>query len=169
LSLTTGTYNTGVGIFSLLSVTDGNFCTGVGAGTLLANTADQNTATGAGTLPSDTIGEENTADGTFALFSNTEGNQNTAVGDRHSLTTQPATTTQPLIFSRFIAARPQKAIRLLARRRFYSTPPAPLTWPLEHWPCDDTVREVQASLTTPSVLPCWMTMWLVAATTPGRG
>jgi uncharacterized coiled-coil protein SlyX len=81
LSLTTGTYNTGIGIFSVLSLTDGNFCTGIGAGTLLANTADQNTATGAGALLSNTIGEENTASGTFALFNNTEGNQNTAVGD----------------------------------------------------------------------------------------
>jgi len=80
LSLTTGQYNTGIGIFSVLSLTDGNFCTGIGAGTLLANTADQNTATGAGALLSNTTGEENTANGTFALFSNTEGNQNTAVG-----------------------------------------------------------------------------------------
>src|SRR5207247_3703230 len=39
LSLTSGLYNTGIGIFSLLSLTDGSFCTGVGAGTLLANTA----------------------------------------------------------------------------------------------------------------------------------
>ena len=48
LSLTTGTYNTAVGLYSLLSLTDGSFCTGIGAGTLLVNTADQNTATGAG-------------------------------------------------------------------------------------------------------------------------
>jgi uncharacterized coiled-coil protein SlyX len=81
LSLTTGTYNTGIGIFSVLSLTDGDFCTGIGAGTLLANTADQNTATGAGALLSNTIGEENTANGAFALFNNTDGNQNTAVGD----------------------------------------------------------------------------------------
>src|SRR6266536_2751970 len=50
LSLTGGFYNTGVGIYALLSLTDGNFCTGVGAGTLLLNTADENTATGAGAL-----------------------------------------------------------------------------------------------------------------------
>jgi hypothetical protein len=81
LSLTTGQYNTGIGIFSALSLTDGNFCTGIGAGTLLANTADENTATGAGALLNNTTGEENTANGTFALVSNTEGNQNTAVGD----------------------------------------------------------------------------------------
>ena len=50
LGLTTGTYNTAVGIYSVLSLTDGSFCTGIGAGTLLANTANENTATGAGAL-----------------------------------------------------------------------------------------------------------------------
>ena len=80
LSLTSGPYNTGIGIFSLLSLTDGSFCTGVGAGTLLANTADENTATGAGALLSNTAGSLNTANGTFALFSNTTGDGNTASG-----------------------------------------------------------------------------------------
>src|SRR6184192_3614980 len=56
LNLTTGTYNTGVGIFSLLSITDGKFCTAVGGATLLLNTGDQNTATGAGALLSNTTG-----------------------------------------------------------------------------------------------------------------
>jgi trimeric autotransporter adhesin len=56
LSLTTGVYNTANGIYSLLSLTDGNFCTGVGAGTLLVNTADENTATGAGALLSNLAG-----------------------------------------------------------------------------------------------------------------
>src|ERR1700730_7689305 len=37
-SLTTGTYNTALGIYSVLSLTDGSFCTGVDAGTLLSNT-----------------------------------------------------------------------------------------------------------------------------------
>jgi hypothetical protein len=81
LSLTTGLYNTGIGIFSLLSLSDGNLNTGVGAGTLLANTADENTATGAGALFSNGIGGANTATGAFALFSNTEGSTNTAIGD----------------------------------------------------------------------------------------
>ena len=80
LSLTSGLYNTGIGIFSLLSLTDGSFCTGVGAGTLLANTADENTATGAGALLSNTAGSLNTANGAFALFSNTTGDGNTASG-----------------------------------------------------------------------------------------
>jgi Chaperone of endosialidase len=77
----TGTYNTALGLLSLTALTDGTFCTGVGAGTLLLNTADQNTATGAGALLSNTIGFENTASGAFALFSNTEGADNTAVGN----------------------------------------------------------------------------------------
>jgi Chaperone of endosialidase len=81
LSLSSGTYNTGIGIFSLLSLTDGNFCTAVGAGTLLASTGSENTAMGAGALLSNTIGTDNTADGVFALFSNTEGHDNTGIGD----------------------------------------------------------------------------------------
>ena len=81
MSLTSGTYNTAVGIYSLLSLTGGNFCTGIGAGTLLSNTADENAATGAGALLSNTTGRNNTANGAFALFSNTEGSFNVANGD----------------------------------------------------------------------------------------
>ena len=81
-NVTTGIYNSAFGIFSLLSLTDGNFCTGVGAGTLLVNAASENTATGAGTLFSNTIGDQNTANGAFALFNNTEGIRNTAIGDQ---------------------------------------------------------------------------------------
>jgi hypothetical protein len=81
LSLTIGAYNTAIGIYSLLSLTDGSFCTGVGAGSLLVNTADENTATGAGALFSNTIGSGNTANGTFALFTNIIGERNTATGD----------------------------------------------------------------------------------------
>jgi hypothetical protein len=79
-SLTSGTYNTGVGLFSLRSNQEGQFNTGVGAGALLANTAHQNTAIGAGALLSDTNGVKNTANGAFALFNNTTGNSNTANG-----------------------------------------------------------------------------------------
>jgi hypothetical protein len=79
-SLTSGNYNTGVGIYSLLSLTDSSFCTAVGAGTLLSNTANENTATGAGALLSNTTGTASTANGAFALFSNTEGFANTAIG-----------------------------------------------------------------------------------------
>jgi Chaperone of endosialidase len=80
LSLSTGIYNTGVGIFSLESNSDGKFNTATGAGTLLLNTADENTATGAGALLSNTTGGPNTANGAFALFANTTGNNNNAVG-----------------------------------------------------------------------------------------
>ena len=80
LSLTTGTYNTGVGFFSLSVTTTGKFNTAVGAGTLLANTGDNNTATGAGTLLSNTTGTFNAANGAFALFTNTTGTSNTSNG-----------------------------------------------------------------------------------------
>jgi hypothetical protein len=81
-SLTTGVYNTGIGVYSLLSITDQSLCTAVGAGALFSNTGGTNTATGAGALLSNTTGTNNTANGTFALFSSTAGNDNTAIGDR---------------------------------------------------------------------------------------
>ena len=80
-SLTTGVYNTGIGVYSLLSITDGSLCTGIGAGALFSNSAVENTATGAGALFSNTKGFQNTANGAFALFSNSTGFFNTAVGD----------------------------------------------------------------------------------------
>jgi Chaperone of endosialidase len=80
LSLTSGTYNTAVGFFSLSVDSTGNFNTANGAGALLSNTADDNTATGAGALLSNTEGSFNTASGAFALFSNTAGDFNTATG-----------------------------------------------------------------------------------------
>jgi hypothetical protein len=79
-SLTAGTYNTALGLFSLRSNTTGNFNTATGAGVLFSNTADQNTATGAGALLSNTIGIRNTANGAFTLFSNTTGIENMANG-----------------------------------------------------------------------------------------
>ena len=50
LSLTSGTYNTAVGFLSLQTNATGSFNTATGAGALLANTAANNTATGAATL-----------------------------------------------------------------------------------------------------------------------
>jgi hypothetical protein len=50
LNTRSGAYNTAVGFWSLRSDIDGGFNTALGAATLLANTADQNTATGAGAL-----------------------------------------------------------------------------------------------------------------------
>jgi hypothetical protein len=82
LNLTSGTFNTAVGLLSLSGLKEGNFNTGLGAGTLLFNVADENTATGAGALLSNTTGNLNTANGAFALFLNTEGTSNTATGDR---------------------------------------------------------------------------------------
>ena len=80
LSLTSGTYNTAVGFFSLSVDSTGSFNTASGAGALLSNTADENTAIGAGALLSNTEGSFNTANGAFALFSNTTGDFNTATG-----------------------------------------------------------------------------------------
>jgi hypothetical protein len=56
LSLTTGTYNAGIGWFSLRFLTSGQLNTGVRAGALLLNTGSSNTAIGAGALLSNTGG-----------------------------------------------------------------------------------------------------------------
>jgi hypothetical protein len=80
LSLTTGGFNTAVGLFSLRSLSTGSFNTAIGAGTLLANTGDENTATGAAALLGNTTGTLNTADGALAMFNNTTGNSNVALG-----------------------------------------------------------------------------------------
>jgi hypothetical protein len=80
LSLTTGGFNTAVGFLSLRALVDGSFNTAIGAGALPLNTADRNTATGAGTLFHNTVGTDNTANGTFALFNNIGGYSNTATG-----------------------------------------------------------------------------------------
>ncbi len=82
LDTSTGLANTAVGWFSLKSNVDTSFNTGVGAGTLLLNTGDENTATGAGALLSNTTGTGNTANGAFALFFNTTGLGDTAIGRR---------------------------------------------------------------------------------------
>src|ERR1700730_4183514 len=66
-SLSTGIYNTAVGLFSLESDSEGKFNTATGAGTLLVNTDDENTATGAGALLGNTTGGPNTAVGADAL------------------------------------------------------------------------------------------------------
>jgi uncharacterized coiled-coil protein SlyX len=82
LNLTSGTFNTAVGLISLRDIKKGNLNTALGAGTLVVNGADENTATGAGALLSNTNGSPNTANGAFTLFSNTDGTFNTATGDR---------------------------------------------------------------------------------------
>lgn len=80
-SLTSGTYNTGLGWFSLRSVTTNGRNTAVGAGTLLLNSANDNTAIGAGALLSNSTGQSNTATGSLALFNSTISNSNTADGE----------------------------------------------------------------------------------------
>jgi trimeric autotransporter adhesin len=79
-SLTTGVANTAVGWLSLNTLDTGKFNTAIGAGTLIGNTADQNTATGAGALFNTSTGANNTANGVFALFYNLDGGDNTAIG-----------------------------------------------------------------------------------------
>src|SRR5438067_5855755 len=79
-SLTAGFYNSAFGFFSVLSISDGSFDTGVGAGALLADTAGSNTAVGAAALFSNTTGSANNAVGLFALLSNVDGTFNNAHG-----------------------------------------------------------------------------------------
>jgi trimeric autotransporter adhesin len=67
-----GSGNTGLGWFSLKSVTTGSFNTGVGAETLVVNTGDENTAIGTAALLLNTA-TGNTALGSRALLNNTTG------------------------------------------------------------------------------------------------
>ena len=81
LDTTTGANNTAVGFASLGFLITGNLNTGVGTATLLFDTADRNTAIGAGALLNNSIGSSNTANGAFALSGNTTGFANVAIGD----------------------------------------------------------------------------------------
>ena len=83
LSLTTGEWNTALGVLALWKDTDGNNNTAVGTAALLLNTTgDRNTAVGAGALVLNVTGGSNTAVGTAALQNSTSLNgRNTAVGD----------------------------------------------------------------------------------------
>ena len=98
LSLTTGQWNTAVGLNSLSSTTPAfttrpsvlprsdliprNDNTAVGHNALFSNRfADYNTAVGESALYSNTVGEENTAVGWEAMYRNTTGISNTAVGE----------------------------------------------------------------------------------------
>jgi hypothetical protein len=103
-SLSTGVYNSAVGIYSLESNATGNFNTATGAGALFATIADENTATGAGALFSNGTGEANVAHGAFALFNNTSGSNNTATGPEALFTNKSgegntATGAQTLFFN----------------------------------------------------------------------
>lgn len=79
-NLTTGAGNTAAGWFSLFSDTSASFNTAVGVGTLLFNNAEQNTGVGAAALLFNSTGDFNTALGTTALLNNVDGSQNTAIG-----------------------------------------------------------------------------------------
>jgi hypothetical protein len=81
LNVNTGTNNTAVGWFSLISNVEGQFNTAVGAGTLFNNTAHRNTAIGGAAMFRNTMGSFNTAVGMLSLFTNSTGSGNTAIGD----------------------------------------------------------------------------------------
>ena len=83
-SLGAGFYDTGIGVYALLSLTDASFDTAVGAGALFSDNGGTSTAVGAGALFSQTTGANNNGLGAFALFSNIDGEFNNAVG-RNSL------------------------------------------------------------------------------------
>jgi hypothetical protein len=104
LDTSAGLYNTAVGVYSLLSITNGNFCTALGAGTLFANTAAENTATGAGALFS--IPPALTIQLTEPLL---------------FLATQMAPTTQPLERPHFYSIRQATKTRLWVSRHSKTT------------------------------------------------
>ena len=78
-SLTTGNFNTAVGV-AALDLNNGDSNTAVGTAALLLNTGMNNTAVGTAALEFNDTGNFNDAVGAFALFSNTSGNNNTATG-----------------------------------------------------------------------------------------
>lgn len=79
-NLTSGLGNSAFGWYSLFSVTTASYNTGLGAGTLALNTAEANTASGVAALILNTSGTRNTADGAGAMVFNSVGNDNTGVG-----------------------------------------------------------------------------------------
>jgi len=79
--VTTGNYNSGLGLNVLNSDTTGYYNSGFGYGALYFNTAGwENTATGFTALKLNTTGNDNTADGFQALLNNVTGSLNTALG-----------------------------------------------------------------------------------------
>lgn len=76
-----GSYNTGVGYFSLQANTTGTNNTGVGYYALSKNTTGyQNTGTGSNALYNNRTGILNTAQGYNSLFLNSSGGYNTSIG-----------------------------------------------------------------------------------------
>lgn len=78
--LTSGIGNSAFGWRSLFSVTTSSYNTGLGGGTLALNTAEANTATGVASLILNTAGTRNTANGAAAMVWNNDGVDNAAVG-----------------------------------------------------------------------------------------
>ena len=79
-NLTSGLGNSAFGWYSLFSVTTASYNTGLGGGTLALNTGEANTATGVASLILNTQGTRNTANGAGAMVFNGTGNDNTGVG-----------------------------------------------------------------------------------------
>ena len=79
-NLTSGIGNSAFGWRSLFSVTTASYNTGLGGGTLALNTGEANTATGVASLILNTTGTRNTANGAAAMVFNGDGRDNAAVG-----------------------------------------------------------------------------------------
>src|SRR6266511_1484790 len=79
-NLTSAIGNSAFGWRSLFSVTTGSYNTGLGGGTLALNTGEANTATGVASLLLNTTGTRNTANGAGAMVFNGDGNDNAAIG-----------------------------------------------------------------------------------------
>jgi hypothetical protein len=81
-SNTTGTFNTGIGLFTLSDNTTGGYNTAVGHFSLEFNTiGERNLAFGVGALSDNVAGNDNTAVGGSALQSNKNSSYNTAIGN----------------------------------------------------------------------------------------
>ena len=79
-NLTSGIGNSAFGWRSLFSVTTSSYNTGVGGGTLALNIGEANTATGVASLILNTTGTRNTANGAASMVFNGDGHDNAAVG-----------------------------------------------------------------------------------------
>jgi hypothetical protein len=129
LSLTTGQYNTAVGLNSLSSTT-GNFNTAIGSAALRFNTtSDSNTAVGTYALFGNKFGDDNTAVGDSALYSNTAGDFNTAVGELAMLYNTTGGTNTAVGDSALLRNTRGDFNTAIGRARSPTTPPEPTTRP----------------------------------------
>ena len=90
----------------MFSVTTGSYNTAVGVGALDLNAADNNTATGAAALLFNTTGTENTANGTAALEFNETGSQTRPLERSRFFPTLSATANRPSALKRSLATPP---------------------------------------------------------------